>query len=174
MKSATTELRTSSKQAGGKTLQVNKETQSIKNLSRVRGMSRLTKVAVALGGVGLAAVIAAGPAFADTPATTTVHNGPSAAQTGKGTQVTQYKAAYNDVYGFGWVSCAGVHQVKSSGTTENFTCTSTSGHLQGVSGGQTITWGAGQWLSDFNQAPATSFTATVSADGMSYTAVATY
>jgi hypothetical protein len=36
----------------------------MKNLSKVRGMGRLSKVALALGGVGLAGVIAAGPAFA--------------------------------------------------------------------------------------------------------------
>ena len=36
----------------------------MKNLSKVRGMSRLSKVAVAVGGLGLAAVVGAGPAFA--------------------------------------------------------------------------------------------------------------
>jgi hypothetical protein len=36
----------------------------MKNLMKVRGMGRLSKVALALGGVGLAGVIAAGPAFA--------------------------------------------------------------------------------------------------------------
>jgi hypothetical protein len=39
----------------------------VKNLSKVRAMGRLSIVAVALGGVGLAGVIAAGPAFAANP-----------------------------------------------------------------------------------------------------------
>lgn len=94
-----------------------------------------------------------------------------------GTTVTQYKTSYNDVYGFGPVSCSGVHQVKKDGSTqESFTCTSTSGQpLPNVSPGQVINWGPNQWISDFDHASLDkTFTGTVSADGMSYSAVATY
>jgi hypothetical protein len=101
---------------------------------------------------------------------------------GNGTQVSQYKTAYNDVYMFGPVSCSGVHQVKKDGSvTESWTCTSTSGNpLTYGQPGQT--WQQGQnWLSDYDQVThqpvvelANSWSFTESADGMSYTAVANY
>jgi hypothetical protein len=111
-----------------------------------------------------------------------------AGASGNGTQVTHYSIGYNDVYGFGPVSCTGVHQVQTKGkvttTTESFTCTSTdpSGSpLSGVAPNETVTLpgGGGQgtipgWNSDFDGAPASTFSATVSSNGMSYTAVATY
>ena len=76
---------------------------------------------------------------------------------------------------FGPVNCTGVNQVKGNQTQESFTCKSTSGlPLLTVSPGQTINYGPGIWLSDFNGSPDQTFAATVSADGMSYSAVATY
>jgi hypothetical protein len=92
-------------------------------------------------------------------------------------QVSHYTTAnYTDSF-FGPVSCTGVNQQKTgSPMQDTFTCTSTSGGpLSNVSPGQTLTWGAGSWLSDFDgQSLNKTFTATVSLDGMSYSAVATY
>jgi hypothetical protein len=95
---------------------------------------------------------------------------------GNGTQVTHYDTAYVDSF-FGPVHCTGVNQVKNlKPTQESFTCISTSGApLANVSPGQTINWGPGTWLSDYDKVTLDqSFNATVSADGMSYSAVATY
>jgi hypothetical protein len=149
----------------------------MKNLSKVRGMGRLVKVGVVLGGLGVAGVMAAGPSFAaQAPVNGSVQNGSnSAIAVTKGTQVTQYRAAYTDSV-FGPVSCVGVNQLKNGTMQESFTCTSTSGSpLTNVSPGGTVTWGPNMWLSDYNHTSLDkTFSATVSADGMSYTAVATY
>jgi hypothetical protein len=155
----------------------------MKSLSKVRGMSRLSKVALVVGGLGLAGVIAAGPAFAGTPVPgTTGTTSGNAAGTGaglKGTSVIQYKTSYTDSF-FGPVSCTGVHQSQTKGnvttTQESFTCASTSGiPLTNVSPGQQVTWGPNTWQSDFNHSSLDqTFSATVSSDAMSYTAVATY
>jgi hypothetical protein len=139
--------------------------------------SRASKVALVLGGLGVAGVMAAGPSFAaPASANGSVQNGSnSAVAVTKGTQVTQYRAAYTDSF-FGPVSCTGVNQVKNGNMQDSFTCTSTSGlPLTSVLPGGTVTWGPNMWLSDYNHTSLdTTFTATVSANGMSYTAVATY
>ena len=156
----------------------------MRNLSKVRGMSRLSKIAVVVGGLGLAGVIAAGPAFAATPvAGTTGTTSGKAALTGaglKGTSVTQYKTSYTDSF-FGPVSCTGVHQSQTKGnvntTQDSFTCTSTSGSpLTNVIPSQQIPLSTfGGWISDYDHASyAVAFSGTVSSDGMSYTAVANY
>jgi hypothetical protein len=92
--------------------------------------------------------------------------------------VVQYKASYAD-YFFGSVNCSGVHQVNKNTTPlgqDSFTCTSTTGPFTNVSGGQQVTLtNIGGWISDYDHASyAKTFSATVSSDGMSYTAVATY
>jgi hypothetical protein len=96
---------------------------------------------------------------------------------GNGTAVTHYNAAYTDPF-FGDVSCTGVHQEKKGKTTqESFTCTSTTGNpLSNVTGGDQLTLSTiTGWISDTASGQyATAFNGTVSADGMSYTAVATY
>jgi hypothetical protein len=152
----------------------------MKVLSKVRGMGRLSKVGIVLGSLGLAAVIAAGPASAavtSTGATTTV-TGKSAVQNGNATQVTHYSISYTDPI-FGPVNCVGVHQVKGTSVQDSFTCTSTTGSpLSNVTAGQPLALGTAPtwwgWYSDFNGAAAQSLSGTVSATGMSYTAVATY
>jgi hypothetical protein len=105
---------------------------------------------------------------------------------GKGTTTTQYKSSYTDPF-FGPVSCTGVHQFgKNTGSLGNdsFTCTSTTGlPLTNVTAGEILTLATFccGWISDYYSllSPpqtifATSFNGTVSGDGMSYTAVATY
>jgi hypothetical protein len=156
----------------------------MKNPLKVQGMSRLAKLGLLVGGLGVAGVMAAGPSFASTPssgATVISTNSPSATA-GKGTQTIQYKTTYTDPV-MGPVTCAGVHQVNkntSANGQDSFTCTSTSGHpLTIVTAGQPLpNFG---WISDYfsGQTPsstvyASSLTGTVSPDGMSYTAVATY
>jgi hypothetical protein len=159
----------------------------MKNLSKVRGMGRLAKLGLVVGGLGVAGVMAAGPSFASTPSvngTTASISGSSAVggNQGKGTQANHYTAVYPDPV-FGSVSCVGVHQVKTGSTTQDsFTCTSTSGPLGGgFTPNETITLpgAAGQgaipgWVSDWDGAYAKTFSAIVSSNGMSYTAVATY
>jgi hypothetical protein len=65
---ATTELRTYIRTGGGNIPARSKENISVRNLSKVQGRSRLSKVALALGGVGLAGVLGslalAGSAYA--------------------------------------------------------------------------------------------------------------
>ena len=95
---------------------------------------------------------------------------------GNGTQVSHYNATYTDPT-YGPVNCTGVHQVmKNQPTQESFTCKSTTGlPLTNLSAGQTITLTAVGWVSDFDQTThATGGTGTVSADDMSYSAVAIY
>jgi hypothetical protein len=153
----------------------------MKNLSKVRGMGRLAKLGLVLGGLGVSGVMAAGPSFANTntgQGTQKYVNGNAAGTSSqmKGTAVAQYKANYTDYY-FGLVNCAGAHQVKNGVTQDSFTCTSTSpsGLTNVTPNGQITLANIGGWLSDFDGVSyAKSFTATVSANGMSYTAVATY
>jgi hypothetical protein len=65
MDTATTNLRTYIRTGGGeRPCQIKKENISVKNLSKVRGMGRPSKIGLVVGGVGLAGIIAAGPAFA--------------------------------------------------------------------------------------------------------------
>jgi hypothetical protein len=133
---------------------------------------RFSFIAVLLGAIVLAF---AGIASADTVVGSTgksIVGGTS----GKGMQVGHYTATYTDGV-FGPVSCTGINQTKSGKQMqEQFTCTSTSSlPLTGISPNQTITWGPNTWLSDFNGTSLDqTFAATASADGMSYTAVATY
>jgi hypothetical protein len=134
-------------------------------------MKRISLVAALLGAVVLAF---AGVAMAGTT-TSTPGNSNGTGTNGKGTAVTHYVATYTDGF-FGAVNCTGVNQVKKgTATQDSFTCTSTQGGLTNVTPGQVINWGPNMWLSDFNGTSLDqTFTATVSADGMSYTAVATY
>ena len=101
----------------------------MRNLLKVRSTGRLSKMAIAVGGLGLAAVIGAGPAFAAGGAgvSTPGHSAATGAQT-KGTAVIHYSAAYTD-YFFGSVSVSGVHQVKNGAAQDSFTATSTNGGL---------------------------------------------
>lgn len=134
-------------------------------------MKRISLVAALLGAVVLAF---AGIAIAGTGTKYGSSNVGGASK--NGTQVNHYAVNYTDGF-FGPVRCAGIDQAKpGKATQDNFTCTSTSGNpLTNVAPGQTINWGPGMWLSDYDPSNLdTTFTATVSADGMSYTAVATY
>jgi hypothetical protein len=105
---------------------------------------------------------------------------------GKGTTTQQYKAFYTDSF-FGPVSCTGVHQsgknVPYTYGQDSFTCTSTTGlPLTNVIAGQSLSLATfGGWYSDYwnlvtpgSNVLATSFNGTVSGDGFSFTAVATY
>jgi hypothetical protein len=91
-----------------------------------------------------------------------------------GTAITHYTASYSDPL-YGPVNCIGVHQVKAKQPIQDsFTCTSTSGSpLLNSSPGAAVSapWG---WYSDFDGVYTTNLSGTVSADGMSYSAVATY
>jgi hypothetical protein len=137
----------------------------------------MKKFIVLLAAFAAIASVVAGSAFADTVVST-----PGASATGgasgKGTQVTHYTATYSDP-NFGPVSCVGVNQAKAKQPAQDsFTCTSTSGHpLGSLTPGQSLNLGNipyGAWVSDYNNAWATSLNGTVSADGMSYTATAIY
>jgi hypothetical protein len=105
-------------------------------------------------------------------------------------KVVQYRAAYGDPL-FGPIACTGTHHDPSGhlsstnlvgtigGSFDSFTCTSTSGApLTNVYPGETFAFEG--WLSDYflqtsaGGVFATSFTGTVSADGLSFSAVATY
>jgi hypothetical protein len=135
-------------------------------------MKRISLVAALLGAVVLAF---AGIASAATGGANPLTNW-GGGTAGNGTSVTHYMAAYNDPV-FGGVSCTGVHQVKKGGATQDsFTCTSTTGQplAGGITPGATFTWAPNTWISDYNGVLDTSLTGTISADGMSYTAVATY
>ena len=105
---------------------------------------------------------------------------------GKGVSTIKYTAVYTDPF-YGPVSCTGVHQTgKNFGEygQDSFTCTSTAGGpLWHVSPGQSLSLDTARgWYSDyyyFAASPATvlwatSLTGTVSLDGESYTAVASY
>jgi hypothetical protein len=132
-------------------------------------MKRISLVAALLGALVLAF---AGIATAGTGSNYGSSNVGGAS--GNGTQVSHYTQNYIDPL-YGPVSCTGVHQAKNNKTTQDsFSCTSTSGApLTNLVAGQTVVapWG---WYSDFNGAYTTNVTGTVSADGMSYSAVATY
>jgi hypothetical protein len=105
---------------------------------------------------------------------------------GRGVSTIKYTAVYTDFF-YGPVSCTGVHQTgKNFGEygQDSFTCTSTTGGpLPHVSPGESLTLATTNgWFSDyyyFAVVPgtvlyATSLTGTVSLDGESYTAVASY
>jgi hypothetical protein len=114
------------------------------------------------------------------------NSGIGTSQGGHNNTTTQYRATYIDPF-FGPVTCIGVHQTGKTGTAtaggqDSFTCTSTSGSpLTNVTPSETISLTTiSGWISDYyfllngSSVYATSFAGTVSADGMSYTAVATY
>jgi hypothetical protein len=131
-------------------------------------MKRISLLTALLGAIVL---VFAGVAMADT---TTPGNSSSTGANGKGTAVTHYTANYNDPL-YGPVNCIGVHQDKAKQPTqESFTCTSTSGSpLLNLTPGGAVSapWG---WYSDYNGTFTQNISGAVSADGMSYTAVATY
>ncbi|MDA8439686.1 MAG: hypothetical protein M0Z51_12635 [Propionibacterium sp.] len=100
-------------------------------------------------------------------------------------KTTQYKSSYTDSV-LGPVSCSGVHQTGKNTSTlgqDSFTCTSTtgaplvnSGLLAAIASDPA---GSSYWQSDFYQLEgqfvrARTFAYTLSPDGLSYTAVATY
>jgi hypothetical protein len=135
-------------------------------------MKRISLVTALLGAIVLAF---AGIAMAGTVVSSPGSSANSGAN-GKGTAVTHYVATYTDSV-FGPVSCVGVNQVKAKQPMQDsFTCTSTTGQpLTWGTPGAAFTWGANTWLSDYNGTSLdTSLNGTLSADGMSYTAVATY
>ena len=134
-------------------------------------MKRISLVAALLGAIVLAF---AGVAMAGS--TPNYGSSGSTGTSGNGTAVTHYTATYPDPF-FGAVTCTGVHQEKKGKPTQDsFTCTSTTGGLTNVLPGQALTLPTiSGWISDTgNGAYATGFNGTVSADGMSYSAVATY
>jgi hypothetical protein len=144
-------------------------------MNRITRWPGLAALAVAVAALSLSAT-----ALADTPPST------DGGSQGKGVSTVKYRAAYSDRF-FGPVSCAGVHQTgKNFGPygQDGWTCTSTSGSpLPNVSPGQSLTLATTNgWYSDYyyfvvspsTVVVATSFTATVSSDGESYTAVADY
>jgi hypothetical protein len=134
-------------------------------------MKRFALVSALLGALALSGIAMAGTEI------TTPGNSSGTGANSKGTSVTHYTTSYTDGW-FGDVSCTGVHQVKAKQPTQDsFTCTSTTGSPLGVvTPGETLSYPGNYpgWNSDFDGAFANTFNATVSADGMSYTAVATY
>jgi hypothetical protein len=142
-------------------------------------MRKYTKIIV----VGSAIAALAAPSAALANSSQMTPNGPTgtmqgSAQGGKDNQsVTQYKATYTDPV-YGPVSCSGTHHAATKTTLafDSFTCKSTNGTLQGVTPGQAISLPSGYWwTSDFNGTSTTyKLSGTVSADGTSYTAIATY
>jgi hypothetical protein len=134
-------------------------------------MKGISLLAALLGAVVLAF---AGIALAGTGPNYGASGDPGAS--GNGTQVTHYTATYPDPF-FGAVTCTGVHQVKNNKPMQDsVTCTSTTGTLANVVPGQPLTLATiSGWISDTgNGAYAKDFSGTVSADGTSYSAVATY
>jgi hypothetical protein len=128
---------------------------------------------IALLGAVLGAIILAFAGVATAGTGPSYGKSSTAGASGNGTQVFHYTAPYADPL-YGPVSCTGVHQVKGKSTQDSFTCTSTSGSpLANLTPGGAVVapWG---WYSDYNGAYTTNLSGTVSADGMSYTAVATY
>ena len=112
------------------------------------------------------------------------HQLPQGSVTGNGTQVAHYTTTYTD-YFFGPVTCTGVHQTLKNGPAlgqDSFTCTAqpAGATLQYGTPNQTLTLSdIGGWISDFYNLAhqvvyASTFTAVVSSDGKSYTAVANY
>jgi hypothetical protein len=133
----------------------------------------MKRLFILLAAVAAIASIVAGGAFAGTGSNlkslTTGANG-------NGTSVGHISTSYTD-YVFGPVSCSGVHQVKKGITTENETCTSTTGSpvTSPYAWGSVNPFGGGAWQSDYDHASiANSGSYTISADGMSYTIVANY
>jgi len=138
--------------------------------------------------IGLAVVIVAAlsmssVAFASSSPIAGSNSGVGTPQGGKNNQTIQYRLAYTDPF-FGPVACTGVHQTGKNTTllgNDSFTCTSTSGSpLTNVYPGESISLATiSGWISDYysqlgSTVYATTFTGTVSSDGFSYTAVATY
>jgi hypothetical protein len=135
-------------------------------------MKRISLIAALLGGIVLAF---SGIAMASTGGANSGTNW-GGGTTGNGASVTHYAANYVDPF-FGGVNCVGVHQAKKGNVIQDsFTCTSTQGGLQNIQPNESLTLQTiSGWISDIDHATyATSFSGTVSADGMSYTAVATY
>jgi hypothetical protein len=132
-------------------------------------MKRISLVAALLGAVVLAFAGVAMAADVTTPGNSSIGGA-----NGNGTQVFHYTADYTD--NFGTVHCIGVHQLKrNQPTQDSFTCASTNGIALNTTPGATIsTVPGGTWVSDYDGKVAKTFLGTVSADGMSYTAVATY
>jgi hypothetical protein len=144
-------------------------------------MRKYSKIIVVAG--ALVALLAPSAAMANSKGIGPSITGASAVVSGsfiggstQGQGVTQYRAAYTDW--FGPVSCIGTnHAPKGKAAAfDSFTCTSTSGlPLQNVSANESLSQNnVPQWVSDFDGSYAKTFTGTVSADGMSYTATATY
>jgi hypothetical protein len=139
-------------------------------------MKRMSLVAALLGAIILAF---AGIASAvDTPPAGTSWTTPGSSATpnanSNGAAVTHYTASYNDPLMGQPVNCVGVHlEKKGKPSQDSFTCTSTGGVLGNEMPGQALVapWG---WYSDYNGVFTTNITGTISADGMSYSAVATY
>jgi hypothetical protein len=103
-------------------------------------------------------------------------------QGGKSNTTQQYRTSYVDGV-MGPVTCAGVHQsgkAYSALGQDSFTCASTTGlPLTNVSPGEVVTAANFPWISDYYKllgqtVYATSFTLTVSADGLSEMGVASY
>jgi hypothetical protein len=145
-------------------------------------MPKYTKFIVVAGALTALAVPSAalanskgiGPAV---PGASAVVAGSYVGGTTQGKGVTQYRAAYSDW--FGPVSCIGTNHAAVVGKAaefDSFTCTSTSGSpLANVVPNESLSLATfGAWVSDFDGHSAKTFTGTVSADGMSYTATATY
>ena len=94
-----------------------------------------------------------------------------------------YSSEYTDGV-LGPVKCTGTHVMTAHDPNgrDTFTCTSTSGSpLRGVKAGQALPLSIWKqpgkpaiWQSDYTWRPAKTWQATVSTDGMSYTAQATY
>src|SRR5262249_55767881 len=133
-------------------------------------LKRISVIAALLGAIVL---VFAGTALADT-AFSTPGNSSSAGAQGKGAAVFHYNASYNDPL-YSPVNCIGVRQVKTKQPTqESFTCTSASGSpLTNSTPSGPVSAPSG-WYSDYNGDFTQNISGTLSADGMSYTAVATY
>jgi hypothetical protein len=133
----------------------------------------MKKFIVLLAAVAAIAAVVAGNAFASTG---TYGKSGLPGGSGNGTQVGHINTSYVDPL-YGPVSCTGVNQVKNGApAVENFTCTSTTGSplnpAWATPGAPAqFPWG---WYSDFNGAYTTHIRGAVSADGMSYSATATY
>lgn len=146
-------------------------------------MRRLTTVVVAIAALAIpsSALANAAPANQTPGVPGFVSGWVGSSQANTNITVTQYRASYDQ---FGGVVCSGVHQVGKNMPPpgqDSFTCTSSTGlPLQGVSPGETFYLGSGGWYSDYYQLLNGSVvlsvggSATVSADGLSFTAVVTY
>jgi hypothetical protein len=135
-------------------------------------MRKLVVVITALAALAAPAASLANASHIGTVTSGTVQGTPQGSKS-----VTQYKtAAYADPV-YGSVSCSGTHHASTATTAafDSFTCKSTNGS-QIATPGQAVSLPSGYWwTSDFDgQSTTYNFSGTVSADGTSYTAVATY